>query len=165
MRQKAFTLLEVIVSLGIIVVGLVGSLTLVSFTISGSATSSLKLIAAGLAQEGIETVRNSRDSSGNWGSWYSGISDGSYRAEINTSNFKWTIVGDSTPFEEKLRFNSATGLYFYSPPSQGSLTLFSRGLTVISGPDGEKQIFSEVRWQERGRNRSLKAVGYLYNWK
>ena len=163
--NSGFTLLEVIISLGIIVVGLVGALTLVNFTLNSSGTSSSKLVAANLAQEGIEVVRSSRDTSNNWTSWYNSISNGSYRASINLANYKWTMISDSTPHEEKLRFDSNTGLYFYEPSGSGSLTSFSRDIAIATGPNGEKQLTSEVKWQERNRSHSLKVVSYLYNWK
>lgn len=162
--SKGFTLLEVIIALGIIGLGLIGVLTLVNFTISSGAVSASKLIAANLAQEGIEVIRNSRDSSANWADWYKSISDGSYRASLNLANYKWLMIAEADPHQTKLRFDSNTGLYFYAPVSQGSLTLFSRAVTIVSGPNEEKQLMSEVRWQERGRNYSLKVTSYLYNW-
>lgn len=57
-------LLEVIIGVGVIIAGTVGSVTLISSTIKASRQSNTRILAASLAREGIEVVRNIRDS--NW---------------------------------------------------------------------------------------------------
>lgn len=57
-------LLEVVISLGIIVSGIIGALTLTVSNQTSSTESSEQLIAVNLAREGIEVIRNKRDS--NW---------------------------------------------------------------------------------------------------
>jgi len=72
--MKGFTLLEVIIAIAILIVGLIGLMVLVSATISASSVSASRLLAANLAQEGIELVRGIRDS--NWlqgQAWDTGI--------------------------------------------------------------------------------------------
>ena len=53
--------MEAIVAIFVITTGIVGVLSLVTQTISSATFSKDKLIAAYLAQEGIEIVRNIRD--------------------------------------------------------------------------------------------------------
>ena len=62
--KKGFTMLEVIFAIFVILVGVLGSYTVIQKTISYTYQSSLRLTAAYLAQEGIEVVRNIRDA--NW---------------------------------------------------------------------------------------------------
>ncbi|MCK4453842.1 prepilin-type N-terminal cleavage/methylation domain-containing protein [Candidatus Parcubacteria bacterium] len=72
--KKGFSLLEVLVAITVITVGLVGIVGLIVYNISISRVSSNKVIAVNLAQEGIEAVKNIRDS--NWlakKDWYEGI--------------------------------------------------------------------------------------------
>lgn len=57
-------LLEVIIGIGVIVAGTVGTITLISSTVLAGRTVSQKVVAASLAREGIETIRNARDT--NW---------------------------------------------------------------------------------------------------
>ncbi len=57
-------LFEVIIGIGVIMAGTVGTITLISSTVMAGRTVSEKVVAASLAREGIEVVRNLRDS--NW---------------------------------------------------------------------------------------------------
>lgn len=171
-NSHGFTLLEVIIAIGLILVGLIGLLTLISFTIANSRFSANHLIAAHLAQEGIEAVRNERDSKNNWNAWYSSILDGSYRLDMNLINYQWALMKDDTPYEEILSVDQGTdtntGLYFYDQsgtPVENILTSFSRGISVVSLDKDTKQVVSEVRWREGERQHSLIIEGRLYNWR
>lgn len=57
-------LFEVIIGIGVIMAGTVGTITLISSTVQAGRTVSQKVVAASLAREGIEVIRNARDS--NW---------------------------------------------------------------------------------------------------
>ncbi len=57
-------LVEVIIAIAIIATGVVGALTLTFSSLSYSETSVKQIVAANLAREGIEIIRNNRDS--NW---------------------------------------------------------------------------------------------------
>lgn len=60
--KKGFSLLEVIVALFILSIGITGMLSLIVFSINNSRESRDIIVASQLAQEGIELVRNRRDS-------------------------------------------------------------------------------------------------------
>jgi len=62
MKRKGFTLLEVIIAVFIMVVGTGAAFALIQQTLSATPVIKDKLIAAYLAQEGIEIIRNMRDS-------------------------------------------------------------------------------------------------------
>ncbi len=57
-KQKAFTLLETLVAIYVLLVGIVGAMTLTQQSIASASVFRNELIAANLAQEGIELVRN-----------------------------------------------------------------------------------------------------------
>lgn len=59
--SSGFTLMEVLVSVTVLSVGVVGAITLLNSSTSMIANSNNKVIAVNLAQEGIELVRNVRD--------------------------------------------------------------------------------------------------------
>ncbi|MBI2636905.1 MAG: hypothetical protein HYW81_01805, partial [Parcubacteria group bacterium] len=63
-HQQGQGLLETIVALGIIVSGVVGMLNLTISNQTATEDSSERLVATNLAREGVEVVRNIRDS--NW---------------------------------------------------------------------------------------------------
>src|SRR3989344_8702093 len=75
--KRGFTLIEAIVAIAVISVGFIGSLSLLRYASSQASSLKDQVIAINLAAEGIEIVRNIRDS--NWlkGNidWRSGIPD------------------------------------------------------------------------------------------
>lgn len=75
-KNKGQSLLELIVAIGIILACTIATLTLVITSIQAGRKGSDKIIATNLAREGIEIVRNIRDS--NWISATSGIGSPSW---------------------------------------------------------------------------------------
>ncbi|MFA5135076.1 MAG: type II secretion system protein [Patescibacteria group bacterium] len=63
-NQSGQTLLELIIAITVLVVALVATIVLIVTSINASREARNKLIATNLAREGVETVRNVRDS--NW---------------------------------------------------------------------------------------------------
>lgn len=63
-KTKGFTLIEVIVAIFVLTIGVLGVFQVVQNITFFSQINSSKLVATYLAQEGIELVRNQRDS--NW---------------------------------------------------------------------------------------------------
>lgn len=62
--QEGQTLLEVLIAIGVIIVGMVGTITLVITSTKAGATSRNEIIATNLAREGLEIARSIRDN--NW---------------------------------------------------------------------------------------------------
>ncbi|MBP6933881.1 prepilin-type N-terminal cleavage/methylation domain-containing protein, partial [Candidatus Woesebacteria bacterium] len=60
-NSKGFSLVEVMVSIGIILVAFTGVLTLINRSVAFHDLAYSRLTASYLAQEGIEIVRNIRD--------------------------------------------------------------------------------------------------------
>jgi len=60
-KKKAFTLIETLMALTVIIVGAVGAFIIVSRAIRISPVARQEIIASNLAQEGIEIIRNIRD--------------------------------------------------------------------------------------------------------
>lgn len=62
--QSGQSLLEVIIAVGIIITGVVGTLVLILYTVFTSEASKAQILGVNLAREGVEIIRNIRDS--NW---------------------------------------------------------------------------------------------------
>ena len=163
-----FTLIEVIVAIFIITVGVGGTVTLINQTISFTQITSSKLVATYLVQEGIEIVKNIRDSNfleihktgtGNWTDDLDGCSpsdnkfcEGDYAGSSLTSY--------DVPFEGN--FLEIGGLGFYNYGS-GIETPFKRKITITPGID-ILEVLVEVIWEERGRTHIVTIQEDLYKW-
>ena len=153
MLSKSFTLIETITAIFILTTGILATFSLISYLISISSISSQKLIAAYLAQEGIEIVRNIRDTNlVNGKNWDFGLNNGDWQADYN-DNALSQYTGAFLNLE-------TTGFYGYD---FGARTPFRRKINLQKGED-TLNILVEVSWQERGRSHSLTAQAKLYNW-
>lgn len=64
LASNGFTIIEVMAAVAVLSIGLIGGLTVITGNLRSITTSDNRVIAAGLAAEGIELVRNVRDT--NW---------------------------------------------------------------------------------------------------
>lgn len=184
-------LLETTISLGIIITGVVSMMTLTLSNQTSSLESADRLLAANLAREGIEIVRNRRDS--NWlprGVWDQGLESGTdYTAAplFAAATNIWTL--DFTPNDinhNYARVWRASGIYFQSAaaaPPGASLTPYRRLVqmdeicqdktVVTSGascngainPKIGIRIQSTVEWNAKDETHSLVAEERLFNWR
>ncbi len=159
LRSKGgFSLMEVIIAIGVIVTTLITLIALISSVVSGLKPAKFKLTATSLAQEGLEIVRNIRDS--NWLSykrvpenWRDGLAAGDYRAQYDELTlFSWADL--------PLKIDS-NGFYQYN---SGSNTPFKRKITIGHIGDNQIKAVSEVTWQEKGKSYTIEAESRLYNW-
>ena len=154
--MKGFTLLETIVAVGIIMIGLVSALALVTNALFYVSNIQDRLIAVNLVEEGIEVARNIRDN--NWLqnlSWNNGLADGNYQATYNSTSL--------SPYSgNPLLFDSNTGLYSYTV---GSNTNYIRQISISNLSNYEIRVISTVTWQRRGVTYTSSAESHLFNWK
>ena len=144
--KKAFTLMEVIISVAVITTAIVASISLISSSVSAIRSNQNKIIAVHLAQEGIEIVKNIRDT--NWV-----LDEGDYRVQYNETG---VLVFDDMP----LRINQ-DNIYQYD---MGSNTPFSRKISITHIANEQIKVVVKITWQEKGRNKSIELEDRLYNW-
>jgi len=157
MTKKAFTLLEVLVAIFIITVGIMGSLSLVSQTIYSANISSKRLIATYLAQEGIEIVRNIRDT--NWleqTSWDDGLTGCLFPTGCEADYDDQALA---SYLDRKLYIDN-NGFFSYSPSA--TQTAFKRRITVT--PDGSDILKVSV-WVDWQGKIEVTAQENLYKWR
>jgi type II secretory pathway pseudopilin PulG len=163
-KNKGFSLMEIIIAIGVIITALVGSVALISYSISSTRLSRSRITAQGLAQEGLEIVRNIRDN--NWlafkrkaSDWRDGLLEGNWRVEYD----KLQLLPDAS----STLMLDPSGFYFYQDQGirTGSVvTPFQRRVGIEYIGDNQIKATSEIIWQEYGRNNSLKVETRLYNW-
>jgi type II secretory pathway pseudopilin PulG len=156
--RQGFTLMEVIISMGLIVTALVTCIALVTFSISSARSGKSKLIAVNLAQEGLEIVRNIRDS--NWlaqkrtaDTWRDGLGEGDWWVQYDS-------LGLLASGSDNLLIDD-DGFYQYA---SGSYTPFRRTITITHIDGNRIKVEAEINWQERGKSYSYKVEDRLYNW-
>ena len=153
-----FTILELIVAIFVMTVGVLGAYAVVQQIIVYNSISSSRLTAAYLAQEGIELVRNIRDT--NWltvpsVAWNNGLGAGDYEADWNDE----TLTSYSDRF-----LDFVTDEYFYEPSSSNN-TKFKRKITIFDEALNMFNVKVEVLWTEKGNDYTVAVEEYLYNWR
>ena len=162
-KQKGLTLVEAIVALVVLSFGLIPALAVLSSSVRISSLIENNLIAASLAQEGVEVMRSLRDEnwfrnlpfdSGLQGNWL-------VQWDTNGTTRPPQPVGSNPP----LKFDSATGRYNYSI---GLDTNFKRAVSVVLTADPcacKLVVVSRVEWTQQGRTRTINVESQLFNWK
>lgn len=149
-KQKGFSLLEVMIAVFITAVGLVGILSLANISLRASSFGENRLIASGLAQEGIEIIRDMRRSEIEWDDWYNTILNGNYLVQYNNPNL---ISYSEIPLK-------IDGNNFYQYDN-GSNSIFYRKVTLNKISADEVKVVVEIKWQDS----ALIAEDRLWNWK
>lgn len=142
-KKNGFTLMEVIIAIGIVSVGVVALVALLNFTIKNSSISVNRLIATNLAQARIEFIRNDRDQTNNWHSWF-----------MSTGNSDETV---------KIWYDDTLGIY-HPQAGIGTETIFSRRTIINAVSNTEKEITVEISWSDRGKNYFETVSSKLYDW-
>ena len=146
-NKSGFSLIETIVAVFLITVGLIASVDLITKGLRGSIDSRDQLIAAELAQEGIELVRNIRDN--NWVQGKLSFADfpigdeevcrmGLYSNSI--------FCGSPTPDNQDDVYRYQDGFYGINSTNLNSTkTKFQRRLIIKKSGNG-REIYSVVTW-------------------
>jgi len=155
-KNKGFTLLELIIAITVISVGMLGIFGMIANSMQASQDSKTRLVAAYLAQEGIELVRNSRDSNWNQGNeWTHGWPNCSSGCRTSYDN---PTIRTYTPVPNGSNISVNTdGFYGES----GTATQFQRTI-YIAGSGDYQEVRSVVSWP--GDNQ-VQVIKRLYNWR
>jgi len=156
---RGFSMIEVVIAVSIITTALIASLALITSSISSIQLNKTKIIATGLAQEGLEIVRNIRDN--NWLdykrssiNWLDGLSAGDYRVQYDSESL---LAFSPTP----LKIDS-NGFYKYG--DSGTNTPFYRKITIQIVDENQIKVTAVVSWTEKRRSEIVSAETRLYNW-
>lgn len=159
-RSKGFTLLEVLIAMFFITVGATAAFVLVQRVATFSLGASQKLQASYLAQEGVEIVRNMRDSNsvktskGQTTPWSTGLISCSAGCQADYASASLSPYTGSF-----LLWNGS----FYSYAT-GEKTIFQRRITIRMINENLMYIDSEVFWNDRGVSKSVDVSSRFVNW-
>ena len=154
--SKSFTLIEIVMAIFLLTVGTVGAFSLIQRTAIFTSTSSSKLVATYLAQEGIEIIRNIRDTNYLEGTvWTDGIGfNTDYRLDYRSTGFPDATCGNYLKY--------ASGFYICSSDASGK---FQRQIIIVENIANKITVSVKVSWQERGVTQQIFAETALYNWR
>ena len=161
LQAPGFSLLETTVAVAILVAAVIGPLTLASSSIRSSSQAKNNLVAAGLAQEGVELMRNFRAKNVfNDIDWTTGM-DSCFSAagcQIDAASLEIAPCGT---FCSYLNFDQNSGLYSYGA---GAAAIFMRTINIETISADEIKIKVLVAWQERFGPQKFTLEEYLLDW-
>ena len=161
MRMKnanGYLLIESMIAITIVMVGLLGIFALLSRSLSLNRVVADRFVAAYLAAEGIEVVKNIIDNNLLAGRpWNAGVGNGSYEVDSDSDRLE-------TNQGRNLSLNQVSGLYGYGEPQS---TNFKRVIKIAVAKDGgEITVGSQVSWVTRGGGRfEINLEDHLFNWR
>jgi len=157
--SSGFTLVEALVALTILSVAIVPAYALSTSSVGIAYSIRNNVIAAGLAQEGIEVIRATRDS--NWfvGSAFdTNLADGDYELQ-------WDSIPPFSIYQDRFLYRGIQGKYRINPGGSSIQTIYKRKVSIRKISSVELMITSEILWTERNRSRSFKVESHLFDWK
>lgn len=163
-REEGITILEVIIATFILLVAIVGSYLAFTQILIETSSVSDRLVAAYLAQESIEVIRNIRDTD-----WISGSVWNIKLASCLSGcqvDYKAGTIEDGQPnltpdSETPLNIDS-DGFYTYGI---GTPTKFKRKVLITSLGTDKLDFEVDVIWVNRGQSYNFRVEESLYNWK
>lgn len=175
--MKAFTLVETLVAITIVLLAVTGPFQLVKSSLMASYTARDQMIATVLAEEGFEYVRGVRDANylftlanpSDSRDWLDGLAS----SPDCFSNNCVVAPGDGTPLAAcvggclPLRIHPGTQLYTQQPVDGSRTTRFTRTVrleNVDGGRDKMVKVTVSVSYISNHTPFTVTVTDYLYNW-
>lgn len=169
--RNGFTLIETLVAVSVISIGFVGALVLLAKSASQASILRQRVTGARLAEEGLEVVRNIRDS--NWLrnlGWRDGLADTG--ASVALVNYNSLSLDTSPSAASRDCLNYSGGFYVHPAAIESCNTPFKRHIELTTGPaDPDLRgaqpliVASVVSWPEKAQTQTITVLDYLYDWK
>lgn len=139
---KGFSLVEVMVSMAILTLGISAVMILMTNNIRSAGEARDEVIAVGLANEGLEIVRNFKENNKTFKT--GSKSEGDYTVDVNST---FATFNPNVSGSKKLYTNSSN---FFVQASTGGLdTKFYRKISLLNG-SGLITVTSYVSWNSAG---------------
>jgi type II secretory pathway pseudopilin PulG len=170
--SRGFTLVEALVAIMIFTSSILALVVLTGDSIGNVNYVKSKITANYLAQEGLEYIRNVRDTAileaGGWTGVETALTycfvdeDGDGSCQIDVFN------GSIAPCDgscDKLLWDDSSGFSY----SAGDETIFTRtifieNLNPLEDGNEELKVVSEVAWEKNNKEHSTTMTAYLKNW-
>ncbi len=176
-KNKGFTLVETLVAISIFTVSILALFSILARGISDTNYAKRKIVAAYLAQEGVESIRNMRDTyvlytdttQNDWGKFQAKLAPCNLGNECGFNN---GVLSTDPSFIFKCSSSSnGCNLYLnngsYNTNSIGSDSGYVRKIWMLpigNGNTNEVRIFSQVSWAQNSGNYNIVFSEDLFNW-
>lgn len=179
--SAGFTLIETLVAVSILLLAIAGPLTIAARGLFAASAVKNQTVAFFLAQEGIEMVRNLRDTNGlNLAAWNAGLPSAGdyftvnstiydmYQSPPTPSSGVFTACPNASNSAScpTLTYNTTNHSYGYASGESNDSTNFKRyARYTIGGSNSNEMILSvTVEWSSGVLNRSFTLQEVLFNW-
>jgi prepilin-type N-terminal cleavage/methylation domain-containing protein len=173
-NNNGFTLVETLVAISIFSLSILGLLSILSQGIADTGYAKKKITATYLAQEGIEYIRNTRDTyvlypgaTTNWtifqtklSSCLSGGAECGFDDSVAETSVGSVFQCSLSASQCKLYVNNGG----YDNNTAGTDSGFVRKIWVTIISPNEMRIFSDVSWQQGSGNYDITFSEDLFNW-
>lgn len=165
-RPRGFTLTEVLIALAILIIGILSGFILVTKVLYNVVVVQDRLTASFLAQEGIEAVRQIRDTNflrilnGESINWDEGLAPGNYiiKTKIGSASLPELASASDIPV---LLYDDLRRIYNYD---DGETTTFQREIKITDVNENEIRVESIMSWRTKNVDFDLTVEDHLYNW-
>jgi len=178
-NERGFTLIEALVTIIVISIGVLSAINLINNSFGLATIAKNKLIAADLAQEGFELVRNVRDVNYlNDRDWLYGLDNCLdpfwCRIDSSLSSPLAVQISSADLYQGQVCLSSNNNNYYSinCTTSSADVVKFRRlvQITPIGSLSGGAKVISRVSWQEKGVWKDFGTSGgnfeyHLCNWK
>lgn len=174
---RGFTLIETLVAIAILMMAIVGPFYAVQQAMNASYTARDQLIAASLAQEGLEYVRSVRDDNYLYNNnpahsstpvnWMNALSncrgsntcmiDATKNAFTDASAIQICGAGGCTPL-------NLSATYLYTQTAGSPATRFTRSITIRDVSATEVLVTATVSWTSVHTSYTVVVTEHLNNW-
>jgi prepilin-type N-terminal cleavage/methylation domain-containing protein len=169
--NSGFTLIETLVALSIFTISIVGLISATAGGLNNVTYSKNKITAMALSAEGVELVRNLRDtkaltSDNGWSDFLSAVNMCSVNCNIDAESLD--INTAISPCTTSVCYinrhdNGSSPVYFgYSP--NGTPTPFWRIIKITAFGADEVEVISTVNWVQGSGIKSVTTTEHLFNW-
>lgn len=171
-KTPAFSLVEIMVIISIVLVGMLGVLSLLVQNMRAQTINKSRFIAYQMAQEGIEIVRATRDLYAVNGYSHAFTEDfpmGGYICSYDNTEFPQLEAynGDARSQNVCLDSNGFYNSYHFCQDAAKPDTIFSRVIKLENGDDGTNpylRVVSIINWTEQNKSYNYTLETHLYDW-
>lgn len=157
-KEKGFTLLEMLISIMVITIAVLPIYQAVFKYTRNTQLERENFIASYLCQEGIELIKNIRDTN-----WIQGLAWDNGLSACLGSGCEIGPYGGLSPWADRfLCIDQVTGFYRYITPVAGDITTSFKRKIVISKPTADEiDITVTVYWG----NKTMVVKENIFNWR